>query len=82
MDMQALKEKIDKLDPQAHKALRDVLTAECDRLAKDMGEPKPQAEEVSDPFAAMFKKAVDLRCDLFESHGRYTFGFDDQIQCS
>jgi hypothetical protein len=27
MDMQALKEQIDKLDPQAHKALRDVLTA-------------------------------------------------------
>lgn len=59
MDRQALKEQIDKLDPQAHKALRDVLTAEYNRLAKDTGEAKPGAEQVPDPFAEMFKKAVD-----------------------
>jgi len=59
MDMRALKEQIDKLDPQAHKALRDALTAEYRRLAGEKGGEKPQGQAVSDPFAEMFKKAVD-----------------------
>jgi len=37
MNIQTLKEKIDKLDPQAHKALRDFLTAEYNRLAGERG---------------------------------------------
>ncbi len=40
MDMQTLKEKIYKLDPQAHKALRDVLTAEYNRLTGEKGQVK------------------------------------------
>ena len=59
MDIQVLKAQIDNLDPQVHKALRDVLTAEYKRLAGEKGEAKPDAEQVSDPFAEMFKKAVD-----------------------
>ena len=59
MDRQALKEQIDKLDPQAHKALRDALTAEYNRLAGEKGEANPKAEQVPDPFAEMFKNAVD-----------------------
>jgi len=59
MDMQALKEQIDKLDPQTHKALREVLTAKYNRLAGEKGEAKPGAEQVPDPFADMFKNAVD-----------------------
>jgi hypothetical protein len=33
MDAQALKKKIESLDPKAHKSLRDALTAEYNRLA-------------------------------------------------
>ena len=68
MDMQTLKEKIESLDPKDHKALRDALTAEYKRLVGEEGEAKPQTEPVSDPFAEMFKKAVD------ELNGRYIEG--------
>jgi hypothetical protein len=44
MDIQTLKEQIDKLDPQAHKALRDVLTAEYNRLAGEKGQVKSEAQ--------------------------------------
>jgi hypothetical protein len=74
MDMQTLKEKIDKLDPQAHKALRDVLTAEYNRLAGGKGQVKSEAQVVPDPFAEMFKKAVD------ELNRRYIEGTIDYIR--
>ncbi len=74
MDMRALKEQIDKLDPQAHKALRDALTAEYRRLAGEKGGEKPQGQAVSDPFAEMFKKAVD------ELNRRYIEGTIDYIR--
>jgi len=74
MDIQVLKAQIENLDPQAHKALRDVLTAEYDRLAEGKGEVKPQAEQTADPFAGMFKKAVD---DL---NRRYIKGTIDYVR--
>jgi len=74
MDMQALKEQIDKLDPQAHKALRDVLTAEYNRLTAEKGREKSQTEQPFDPFAEMFKKAVD------ELNRRYIEGTIDYIR--
>jgi len=74
MDLQALKEQINKLDPQAHKALRDVLTAEYNRLAGEKGKAKPKIEQVPDLFAEMFKKAVD------ELNRRYIEGTIDYIR--
>lgn len=74
MDMQALKEKIEKLDPQAHKALRDVLTAEYNRLAGEKGQMKSETQALPDPFAEMFKKAVD------ELNRRYIEGTIDYIR--
>jgi len=74
MDMQALKEQINKLDPQAHKALRDVLTAEYNRLAGEKGQVKSEAQVLPDPFAEMFKKAVD------ELNRRYIEGTIDYIR--
>jgi len=74
MDMQALKEQINKLDPQTHKALRDVLTAEYNRLAGEKDQVKSEAQAVPDPFAEMFKKAVD------ELNRRYIEGTIDYIR--
>lgn len=74
MDIQVLKAQIENLDPQAHKALRDVLTAEYNRLAGEKGEAKPQAEQVPDPYAEMFTKAVD------ELNRRYIEGTLDYIR--
>jgi hypothetical protein len=74
MDMQTLKEKIDKLDPQAHKALRDVLTAKYNRIAREKGQVMSEAQVVPDPFAEMFKKA------LAELSRRYIEGTIDYIR--
>lgn len=74
MDIQALKEQIDKLDPQAHKALRDVLTAEYNRLTGEKGQMKSETQALPDPFAEMFKKAVD------ELNRRYIEGTIDYIR--
>ncbi|HUU29586.1 MAG TPA: hypothetical protein VM123_17425 [archaeon] len=74
MDIQALKEKIESLDPKAHKALRDVLTSEYNRLAGGKGKSKPQGETASDPFAEMFEKAAD------ELNRRYIEGTLDYIR--
>jgi len=59
MDIQVLKAQIENLDPQTHKALRDALTAEYNRLAGGKGQIKSEAQAVPDPFAKMFEKAVD-----------------------
>jgi len=72
MDIQTLKEKIDKLDPKTHKALRDALTAEYNRLAG--GKDQVKSEAVPDPFAEMFQKAVD------EFNRRYVEGTIDYIR--
>lgn len=72
--MRALKEQIDKLDPQSHKALRDALIAEYNHLAGKKEGTKPQGQAVSDPFAEMFKKAVD------ELNRRYIEGTIDYIR--
>lgn len=74
MDKQALKEQIASLDPKTHKALRDALVAEYDRLTTDQGEEKPQAEQAPDPFAEIFRKAVD------ELNRRYIEGTLDFIR--
>lgn len=68
MDIQALKEKIESLDPKAHKALRDALTAEYNRLAGEKVKEELPAKPSPDPFAEMFRKAVD------ELNGRYIEG--------
>lgn len=49
MDIQALKERIKSLDPKAHKALIDALTAKYNRLAGEREDVKPQAEPAPDP---------------------------------
>ena len=59
MDIQALKEKIDSLDPKTHKALRDALVAEYNRLTGEKAIAKPHDHDNSDPFAEMFRKAMD-----------------------
>lgn len=57
MDMQALKDKIESLDPKAHRALRNALVAEYNRLTGEKATAKPRDE--SDTFADMFRKAGD-----------------------
>lgn len=74
MDMQALKEQIASLDPKTHKALRDALMAEYDRLTTEKREEKPQSDQAPDPFAEMFKKAVD------ELNRQYIEGTIDHIR--
>lgn len=73
MDIQSLKEKIESLDPKIHKALKDALTAEYDRLTVKKEDAKPLKEPVSDSFAEMFKKTVD------EIKRRYVEGSIDYI---
>ena len=74
MDKHALKEQIASLGPKAHKVLRDALTAEYSRLTAEQAEEKPQAVQAPDPFAEMFKKAVD------ELNLRYIEGSIDYIR--
>jgi hypothetical protein len=48
MNMQAMKEKIDSLDPKLHKALRDALTKQYNRLAGEARELQLQGEPALD----------------------------------
>ncbi|MEJ5377082.1 MAG: hypothetical protein WHX93_10930 [bacterium] len=74
MDKQALKEQIASLDPKTHKALKDALMTEYGRLAGEKGEARAQSKQTPDPFAEIFRKAVD------ELSRRYMDGTLDYIQ--
>ena len=74
MDVRALKEKIEALDPNVHGSLLKTLTDEYDRLAAAEGKT-PEGEETSqDPFLEMFEKAVD------ELNRHYIDGTTDHIE--
>ena len=59
MNIQAVKEKIESLDPVVHKALRDSLIAKYNHLSGEKGESMSQGGFNPDLFAGMFKKAID-----------------------
>ena len=74
MEIQILKEKIESLDPTAHKSLRDALIARYKCLVGEEGEARPPSEPAPDPFAEAFEKTVD------EINKRYIEGTDDCIR--
>ena len=57
MDIQTLKSKIESLDPRTHRVLRNALVAEYRRLTGE--EAGTALQDMSDPFAKMFRKAAD-----------------------
>ncbi len=59
MDIQALKEKIDSLDPTMHAALRDALTNEYGRLCGAAPDTEPHHEPIPDLLLDFFQKATD-----------------------
>ena len=62
MDMQTLRQKIESLDPKAHKALREALNAEYNRLAGEGPEAKPENE----PVPGNTKALMSMRLFEFE----------------
>lgn len=57
MDIQSFKDKMKNLDPEVHKSLIDALN---EHLNRPVGDQKMiKGDLTSDPFAEMFKKAVD-----------------------
>lgn len=74
MDVKALKEKIEALDPKVHSSLLRLLTEECDRLTAAKGKTPEPSENPQDPFAELFEKTVD------ELNQRYIDGTTDHIE--
>ena len=66
MDMQTLRQKIESLDPKAHKALREALSAEYNRLAGQEPEAKPENE----PVRRNTTDLMSMRLSEFEQ-GKY-----------
>jgi hypothetical protein len=62
MDMRTLRQKIESLDPKAHKALREALNAEYNRLAGEGPEAKPENE----PVPGNTKALMSLSLSEFE----------------
>ncbi len=59
MDIKALKERIDSLDPNTHEAFRNALTAEYSRLTGKTSESEPRNGPDLDILLSIFQKAVD-----------------------
>lgn len=76
MDIQTFKEQMERLDPKTHKALKDALMVRYENLTSEKARIKSCKEQVSDPFAEMFEKAVD------ELNHRYIEGGIDYIRKS
>lgn len=58
MDVAALKEKIESLDPKAHKSLRDALSAKYRRLTGENGE-KSEKDHTLNSFAIEFAASLE-----------------------
>lgn len=59
MDIQTLKRQIESLDPKAHRALRHALETEYRRrLEQEEEQKRLEREFASDPFGALFRKAL------------------------
>jgi hypothetical protein len=59
MDIAALKEKIERLDPKAHKSLRDALSAKYRRLTRGNGEEEPKRDHTANSFAVEFAASLE-----------------------
>jgi hypothetical protein len=58
VDMQTLRQKIESLDPRAHKALREALSAEYNRLAGEEPEAKPESKPVPGSIKALMSMSL------------------------